>query len=221
MGFLRGEDEEGLSKRVGAAGDGDFVFLHRLEHRGLRFGGGAVDFVGEDDVREDGALGEFEGAFAAGEFLQNVGAGDVHGHQIGRELDAAEAQRHRFGEARDEQRLGEAGHAHEQGVTTGEEADRELLDDLVLADDDFFQRLDEILPAEAALNKPGGVHQWRRRRLTMVEAYGVWVEKSMYGKTYMGTERTTFVLDEKGIVKAIFPKVKPAEHVDLLLEALV
>ena len=54
----------------------------------------------------------------------------------------------------------------------------------------------------------------------IVEAYGVWVEKSMYGKTYMGTERTTFVLDEKGIVKAIFPKVKPAEHVDLLLEAL-
>ena len=55
---------------------------------------------------------------------------------------------------------------------------------------------------------------------TMVEAYGVWVEKSMYGKTYMGTERTTFVLDENGIVKAVFPKVKPAEHVDLVLEAL-
>jgi peroxiredoxin Q/BCP len=54
----------------------------------------------------------------------------------------------------------------------------------------------------------------------MVEAYGVWVEKSMYGKTYMGTERTTFVLDENGIVTAVFPKVKPAEHVDLVLEAL-
>ncbi len=55
---------------------------------------------------------------------------------------------------------------------------------------------------------------------TMVEAYGVWVEKSMYGKTYFGTERTTFVIDEKGIVKAVFPKVKPAEHVDLVLGAL-
>jgi peroxiredoxin Q/BCP len=54
----------------------------------------------------------------------------------------------------------------------------------------------------------------------MVEAYGVWVEKSMYGKTYFGTERTTFVIDEKGIVKAIFPKVKPAEHVDQLLAVL-
>jgi len=55
---------------------------------------------------------------------------------------------------------------------------------------------------------------------TMVEAYGVWVEKSMYGKTYFGTERTTFVIDENGIVKAVFPKVKPADHVELILEAL-
>lgn len=55
---------------------------------------------------------------------------------------------------------------------------------------------------------------------TMVEAFGVRVEKQMYGKTYMGTERTTFVIDEKGIVKAVFPKVKPAEHADLILGAL-
>ena len=55
---------------------------------------------------------------------------------------------------------------------------------------------------------------------TMVEAYGVWVEKSMYGKTYFGTERTTFVIDERGMVQAVFPKVKPAEHVDLILEEL-
>jgi hypothetical protein len=54
---------------------------------------------------------------------------------------------HRFGETRDEQRLGEAGHAHQQRVTAGEEADGELLDDLVLADDDFFE-----LIAEAAVN---------------------------------------------------------------------
>lgn len=55
---------------------------------------------------------------------------------------------------------------------------------------------------------------------TMVEAYGVWVQKSLYGRTYMGTERTTFVLDEKGLVTAVFPKVKPAEHVDRVLAAL-
>lgn len=55
---------------------------------------------------------------------------------------------------------------------------------------------------------------------SMVEAYGVWVEKSMYGKTYMGTERTTFVIDAKGTITAVLPKVKPDEHFALVLEAL-
>ena len=55
----------------------------------------------------------------------------------------------------------------------------------------------------------------------IVEAYGVWVEKSMYGKKYMGAERSTFVIDEEGRIAAIFRKVKPEEHVDLLKNALV
>ena len=54
----------------------------------------------------------------------------------------------------------------------------------------------------------------------IVEAYGVWVEKSMYGKKYMGAERSTFVIDAEGKLSAIFRKVKPEEHVDLLLNAL-
>ncbi|MGZ5538209.1 MAG: thioredoxin-dependent thiol peroxidase [Chthoniobacterales bacterium] len=54
----------------------------------------------------------------------------------------------------------------------------------------------------------------------MVEAYGVWVEKSMYGKKYMGTERSTFVIGPDGRLSAIHRKVKPEEHVDLLLDAL-
>jgi peroxiredoxin Q/BCP len=54
----------------------------------------------------------------------------------------------------------------------------------------------------------------------IVETYGVWVEKSMYGKTYMGTERTTFVIDSNSKIAAIFPKVKPDEHVGLVLKAL-
>ena len=54
----------------------------------------------------------------------------------------------------------------------------------------------------------------------IVESYLVWVEKSMYGKKYMGTERTTFVIDASGKIAAILPKVKPAEHADLVLKAL-
>jgi peroxiredoxin Q/BCP len=54
----------------------------------------------------------------------------------------------------------------------------------------------------------------------VAEQYGVWVEKSMYGRTYMGNERTTFVIDTGGTVAAVLRKVKPAEHDDLVLKAL-
>lgn len=51
-------------------------------------------------------------------------------------------------------------------------------------------------------------------------AYGVWGEKSYAGKTYMGIERSTFVIDPDGTVARVFRKVKPAEHADQVLEAL-
>jgi peroxiredoxin Q/BCP len=54
----------------------------------------------------------------------------------------------------------------------------------------------------------------------VAEQYGVWVEKSMYGRTYMGNERTTFVIDEHGVITDVLRKVKPAEHDDLVLGAL-
>jgi peroxiredoxin Q/BCP len=54
----------------------------------------------------------------------------------------------------------------------------------------------------------------------IVSAYGVWVEKSMYGKKYMGTERTTFVIGANGTLLEVLRKVKPAEHLDLVLAAL-
>jgi peroxiredoxin Q/BCP len=54
----------------------------------------------------------------------------------------------------------------------------------------------------------------------VVEKYGVWKEKSMYGKKYMGIERTTFLIDGKGIIKNIFPKVKVAGHVEEVKKAL-
>jgi peroxiredoxin Q/BCP len=54
----------------------------------------------------------------------------------------------------------------------------------------------------------------------IAEAYGVWVEKSMYGRTYMGNERTTFVIDKTGRVAEVLRKVKPAEHDDRALAAL-
>ncbi len=54
----------------------------------------------------------------------------------------------------------------------------------------------------------------------IVKKYGVWKEKSMYGKKYMGTERTTFVIDKKGVIRHIFPKVKVEGHVEEILRIL-
>ena len=52
------------------------------------------------------------------------------------------------------------------------------------------------------------------------EQYGVWKEKSMYGKKFMGIERTTFLIDEHGVIKHIWPKVKVAGHIEDILEKL-
>jgi peroxiredoxin Q/BCP len=54
----------------------------------------------------------------------------------------------------------------------------------------------------------------------VAEAYGVWKEKSMYGRKYMGIERTTFLIGADGKVKQIFAKVKPEGHAGQVLEAL-
>ena len=54
----------------------------------------------------------------------------------------------------------------------------------------------------------------------VAERYGVWAEKSMYGRKYMGNERTTFVIDPEGKIKDVLHKVKPAEHDDLVLAAI-
>ena len=52
------------------------------------------------------------------------------------------------------------------------------------------------------------------------DAYGVWVEKSMYGKTYMGVARTTFLIGLDGTIEKVFEKVKPEGHADEILEFL-
>jgi len=51
-------------------------------------------------------------------------------------------------------------------------------------------------------------------------AYGTWVEKSMYGKKYMGVQRATFIIGPEGKIAKVFPKVSPKKHDDLVLKAL-
>jgi len=54
----------------------------------------------------------------------------------------------------------------------------------------------------------------------VAEKYGAWGEKSMYGKKYMGMLRSTFIIDPKGKIARVFPKVQPKKHDDLVLKAL-
>ena len=55
---------------------------------------------------------------------------------------------------------------------------------------------------------------------SLLETLGCWVEKNMYGRTYMGIERTTFLIDEAGVIRHIWNKVKVKGHVDAVLEAV-
>ncbi len=55
---------------------------------------------------------------------------------------------------------------------------------------------------------------------SVAERYGVWVEKSMYGKKYWGNARATFIIDEDGVVRHVIPKASPKTHDDEVLKAL-
>lgn len=57
-------------------------------------------------------------------------------------------------------------------------------------------------------------------KLAIIEKYGVWGEKQLYGRKYMGLHRTTFVIDEKGIIKKIFLKPKSKQHAEEIIWAL-
>ena len=56
--------------------------------------------------------------------------------------------------------------------------------------------------------------------LSAIQAYGVWQEKKLYGKVSMGVVRTTFLIDEQGIIQAVMPKVKPDTNADEILALL-
>ena len=53
----------------------------------------------------------------------------------------------------------------------------------------------------------------------MIEAYGAWVEKSLYGRQYMGIDRSTFLIDREGVVRQVWRKVKVPNHIKAVLIA--
>ncbi len=107
-----------------------------------------------------GPLHEPEDPLAGrGVLLDDLGAGDVAGHQVGRELDAAELQVQGPGQGGDGERLGQAGHADRQAVAAGEQADHHFLDHLVLPDDDLVNlALEQLAGPLDALHGLLGTH---------------------------------------------------------------
>ena len=135
-GVLGGENEEGERELVGFAGHGDRFFLHGFEQGGLGFGGGAVDFVSEEDVAEDWALLEFEDLLAA--FIdEDLGTDDVGGEEVRGELDPLEFEVEGLGDGVDEGGLAETGDTFEEDVAAADDGDEDIFDDVLLTDDEF------------------------------------------------------------------------------------
>ena len=133
-GILGGEYGEIFGEEIRSAIDGDLAFFHGFEKGGLRARGGAIDFVDEQQIGEDGAAMEAEGAVAQ---VEDVGAGNVGGHEIGGALHALEAEDAESGERFHGQSFGQAGHALNDGVTAADEHEHELIDEFLLSDDNF------------------------------------------------------------------------------------
>ena len=127
--ILRGDHQETGAQRMVGAVDGDHPLLHRLQQRRLRLRRGAVDLVGEKNLREDGAFGEGEAVVRE---IEQVGAQHIARHQVRRELDAAEVKRQAGGEAAGEHGLGGARHAFDERMAFAEQTHQQQIQGGVL-----------------------------------------------------------------------------------------
>ena len=134
---LRREHEERLDQFADLPARRDALLLHRFEHRGLRLGRGAVDFVREDNVRKDRPALELKLPPSIGRFHHHVRAENVGGHQIGRELDAVERQFQHLAQRPHEQRLAQTRHALQQHMPAREDGDERAIHDVRVPDDDL------------------------------------------------------------------------------------
>ncbi len=130
---LRRQHQERVGHGVGDPADRHLVLLHDLEQRRLHLRRGAVDLVGQQEVREDRAELDVEARLAG---PQDAGADEVGGHQVGRELDAREAAADDVGDGAHGERLGQAGHALDEQVAAGEQRDEHPFEQVVLAGHD-------------------------------------------------------------------------------------
>ena len=144
---LRRQHVERPRQDAALPGDRDLLLLHRLQERRLGARARAVDLVGHQELAEDRAVDEAEGARSVGPGLQHLGAEDVGGHQVGGELHPVRDQAEHRAERLDQPGLGEARRADEQAVAAAQDRDQRLLDHLLLADDAPRDHLARRAPA--------------------------------------------------------------------------
>ena len=144
------------------AGDRNAALLHRLQQRRLGARAGAVDLVRHQQLAEDRAGDKAERTPPGLALLQHLGAENVGGHQIGRALNALVVEPEDRAQGLDQPRLGETGHADQQGMPAAQEGDQGLLDHLALTKDDFADALAD--EAEAAPKRSDFGNADRQRR---------------------------------------------------------
>ena len=121
--ILGRQDEERVGQGIGSAPGRHVPLLHGLQERGLGLRGRAIDLVGQDDVGEDRPGDEREVASARLRVvLEDVGARDVRGHQVGRELDPAEREPEDLRQGADQEGLGQPRHADQAAHGRGRRA---------------------------------------------------------------------------------------------------
>ena len=119
------------------------MFLHRFEQSRLRFRRRAVDLVGKNDVRKNWAFLKLKRTATRCGLRENLRSSDVGRHQIRRELDAVEGEIKDIRQSPDQKRFGQAGCTGKQAMSTAEQGNEKLINDLLLADDHLGQlRLD-------------------------------------------------------------------------------
>ena len=140
-GVLGRDDEKRPLEPVCDAVDRGLALLHRLEERCLRLRRGAVDLVGEEEIREDRPWPKLEVGVA---LVPDRGPRHVGRHEIRRELDAREPDPEHSGEGAGRESLCEARVVLEQDVPVGEEAEQHELECVTLADDGPLDLVEDL-----------------------------------------------------------------------------
>ena len=141
-GVLCSHHEEGVRQLEGLVADGHLMFLHGFEQGALNLGGRTVDFIGQDEIGEDGATASHE-LFV---FLAvDQGTDQVGRQQVGGKLNTAEVGINRLSHRLDGKGLGQARHAFEQDVSVGQKADQQTFGHLFLSYDDLVHlQVDQV-----------------------------------------------------------------------------